>query len=188
MKRLLTGLFAAALVLYGCSSSDAPSGPTGGPVAGPEDSHCSLPDGGVRSQVVTLASCHLPLDAGTAVYGTTNFNAEANDDDCKYHVAFTVSPVQENLNVTFTVTAATLADGLPATGAGTLAEVFLNDTHPAPNSGQATTEESGGIYQIGPILFDSPGQWTVRFHLHEECQDASDDSPHGHAAFYVSVP
>jgi hypothetical protein len=28
----------------------------------------------------------------------------------------------------------------------------------------------------------------VRFHLHENCSDVPEDSPHGHAAFYVSVP
>ena len=96
--------------------------------------------------------------------------------------------MRRNQNVTFTVTAVTKVDGLPATGANILAEVFLNDTHPAPNSGQATSEMPGGVYDIGPIVFDAMGQWTVRFHLHEDCQDATDDSPHGHAAFYIEVP
>jgi hypothetical protein len=188
MKTLVISAFTVALILFGCSSSDGPSGATGGPVPGAQDSHCSLPDGGLMAQVVDLSTCHLDADAGAPVYGPTNFNSSANDDDCKYHVSFTATPIQENLNVTFTVLAAYLTDNTPATGASTLAEVYLNDTHPAPNSGQATTEPSPGIYQIGPIVFDSPGQWTVRFHLHEECQDATDDSPHGHAAFFIAVP
>jgi hypothetical protein len=187
MKTKLIGTLAAVLTLLGCSSSGV-TGPTGGPVSGAQDTHCDLPDGGIRAQVVNLASCHLNADAGAPDYGPANFNSEANDDDCKYHLSFTVTPVQEKLNTTFTVTAKTLADGLPATGADIIAEVFLNDVHPAPNSNTQTTEEAGGVYQIGPIVFDSAGQWTVRFHLHEDCQDATDDSPHGHAAFFISVP
>ncbi len=188
MRVLLLGVCAAALAFLACSSSPTLTGPTGGPVSGPEDMHCSLPDGGIRSQVVNLASCHLNADAGAPDYGPTVFNSESNDDDCKYHVSFTQTPVRENTNVTFTVTATTLADGQPATGTNMIAEVFLNNTHPAPNSNQATTEQAGGVYAIGPILFDASGQWTVRFHLHEECQDATDDSPHGHVAFFIAVP
>ena len=38
------------------------------------------------------------------------------------------------------------------------AEVFLSDSHPAPNSGAKTTEQSGtGIYAVGPIRFDASG-------------------------------
>jgi hypothetical protein len=40
----------------------------------------------------------------------------------------------------------------------------------------------------GPVIFDAPGDWTLRFHLHEECDDTLDDSPHGHAAFHITVP
>jgi hypothetical protein len=174
------------LVVAACGSDEG--GPTGGPVTGPADTHCSLPDGGVAAQVVDLATCHASVDAGEPDYGPTLHNAEANDDDCKYHVKFTTTPVRRNENVTFTVTATTLADGQPAAGANIGAEVFLNDTHPAPNSGQGTTEKAGGIYDVGPIKFDAAGQWTVRFHLHEDCQDSTEDSPHGHVAFYIAVP
>lgn len=191
MKMAVTGASAAlaAALFLGCSSSSSPdAGPEGGPVVGAQDTHCNLPDGGIRSQVVDVSTCHLNADAGAPVYGPTQYNSEGNDDDCKYHVSFTQTPVRENTNVTFTVTAAYLATGQPATGSLVIAEVFLNDTHPAPNSGQATTEQSGGVYQVGPIVFDEPGTWTVRFHLHEECQDATDDSPHGHIAFFIDVP
>jgi hypothetical protein len=175
------------LVVAAACSNDA-GGPTGGPVSGAADTHCSLPDGGVTAQVVDLATCHASVDAGQPDYGPTLYNAEANDDDCKYHVKFTATPIRQNENVTFTVTATTLADGQPAAGANIDAEVFLNDTHPAPNSGQATTEKAGGVYDVGPIKFDAAGQWTVRFHLHEDCQDSTEDSPHGHVAFYIAVP
>jgi hypothetical protein len=181
------GALATGVAMLSCSSSD--SGPTGGPVSGPADTHCDLPDGGLQAQVTHLSTCNLPVqDAGPTVYGVTNYNSAANDDDCKYHVAFTATPVREKANVTFTVTATTLVDGQAATGANVIAEVYLNDTHPAPNSGQATMEAPGGVYTVGPIVFDSPGQWTVRFHLHSDCQDQTADSPHGHAAFFISVP
>lgn len=189
MKTLALAALAVAFVVFGCSSSNSMTGPVGGPVSGLADTHCDLPDGGVFAQVTHLSVCNLPVqDAGPTDYGATMYNSSANDDDCKYHVAFTASPVQKNLNVTFTVTATTLIDGLPATGADVLTETFLNDTHPAPNSGTATTESPPGTYSIGPVIFDESGQWTVRFHLHENCQDQTADSPHGHAAFFISVP
>ena len=49
------------------------------------------------------------------------------------------------------------------------------------------TETSPGTYTYGPIRFDASGKWTVRFHLYEDCVDG-DTSPHGHAAFFVTVP
>jgi hypothetical protein len=179
----------ALLAGAGCSSSSTPTGPVGGAVSGPQDTHCSLPDGGVMAQVVDLSTCHEAVaDAGAPDYGDTQYNSVSNDDDCKYNVGFTNTPVYRNYNVTFTVTASTLTDGKPATGEAISAEVFLSSSHPAPNSGQETTEVGGGKYTVGPIQFDAAGQWTVRFHLHEECQDATPDSPHGHVAFYIAVP
>ena len=175
------------LVAVGCGSSSG-GGPAGGPVSGALDTHCSEGDGGVRAQVVDLGTCHANVPPGNPVYGPTQYNSEGNDDECKYHVKFTVTPVRQNENVTFTVTATTLADGQPAAGASVNPEVFLNDTHPAPNSGEATSEKPGGVYDVGPIRFDAAGRWTVRFHLHEDCQDSTADSPHGHIAFYIDVP
>jgi hypothetical protein len=162
----------------------------GGPVAGAADTHCSLPDGGSRAQPTSQASCALAAgaDAGTTDYGAPMYNSEADDDDCKYHLKFTATPVYENTDVNFTVTATTKSDGLPATGANLDAEVYLDSTHPAPNSGQHTTESPPGTYKIGPVRFDKAGQWTVRFHLFEQCLDSVPDSPHGHAAFFIDVP
>ena len=49
------------------------------------------------------------------------------------------------------------------------------------------TSASSGVYS-GAVAFDAPGEWTVRFHIQEQCDDICDDSPHGHAAFHLTVP
>ena len=69
-----------------CGSSSS-GGPTGGPVSGALDKHCSLPDGGVIAQVTDLSTCHLSADAGTTDYGPTLYNSSGDDDDCKYHLS-----------------------------------------------------------------------------------------------------
>jgi len=182
MKRAAALPAIVVAAVAGCSAG-GPQGPAGGPVAGQLDAHC-----GTQVQVTHQASCQtsgspVPIDAGP-----TMFNAEADDDDCKYHLKFTASPVYQNSDVTFIVTATTKADGAVATGANVDLEVFLDNTHPAPNSGQRTTETSPGTYRVGPVRFDKMGQWTVRFHLFEQCLDSVPDSPHGHAAFFIDVP
>lgn len=203
-RLVIAGLTSGLLVLAACSSSSGgggtgasgTGGTGGGPVSGTADAHCS----GVASQATSQADCHLTSDAGAddgggSDYGDTMYNAEGDDDDCKYHVKWSSTPIGENRDVTFTVTATTKTDGMPAgsgTGAGAdanvLAEVYLSDTHPAPNTDQVSDETSPGTYSVGPIRFDAPGRWTVRFHFYEACTDVADDSPHGHAAFYVDVP
>jgi hypothetical protein len=187
------------LLMLSCTSS----GPYGGPALGPVDNHCYLlPDGGfpggplspqsVDPNVATGA-CVQSGDAGTGPeYGPTNYNSEANDDDCKYQVGWWSTPIQQG-KVTFYVsnifTTTGLPMDLPNAAANTIAEVYLNDTHPSPNANlQVTTEIDAGVYMIAPVEFDESGQWTVRFHFNEECLDIADDSPHGHAAFYVNVP
>ena len=79
-------------------------------------------------------------------YGDTMFNAEGDDDDCKYHVKWTSTPVRENTerDVHGDADEARRQDAA-ATGAGVRAEVFLNDTHPAAPPPQAT-EAAGGKY------------------------------------------
>lgn len=181
--RIARALLMAGSIGAAAACSDN-AGPAGGPVSGPADTHC-----GSQSQQVVLSTCNITVpDAGQPDYGPTRYNSEADDDDCKYHVKYTVTPVRQNENVTFTVTANYKFDGTPATGVPIDAEVYLNVTHPAPNSGQATTEKGGGVYDVGPIKFDAAGQWTVRFHFHHDCQDTTEDSPHGHVAFFISVP
>ena len=176
------------LTLTACGNSTG--GGTGGPVTGPADAHCN----GKPAQPTSQASCHLTSDAGAdmADYGDTLDNSEGDDDDCKYHVKWTASAVAENEDVTFTVVVTNKTDGSPVVGAApagfSMAEVFLNDTHPAPNTDQKAPESPPGTYAVGPIQFDAAGKWTVRFHLFEDCTDLAEDSPHGHAAFYVQVP
>jgi hypothetical protein len=192
---VLLALPFAALIDIGCSSGD---GPTGGPVTGALDTHCRNPDNSVNATVVgecmtgaapADAAAPEPDDGGapTSDYGETLFNAEGDDDDCKYHVTWTSTAVRKNTDVNFDVTLTKLADMTAATGAGVRAEIFLTDTHPA-NPPPVATESAGGKYALGPIKFDTAGKWTVRFHFYENCNDAPEDSPHGHAAFYVNVP
>ena len=61
-------------------------------------------------------------------------------------------------------------------------------THGVPAPSAPSPEIAPGVYKVGPIVFDAPGIWTERFHLFEECSDDPDDSPHGHAAFFINVP
>ena len=196
---LLLAIPCAALAPIGCSSDNNGSGPTGGPVMGALDTHCKGGDGGVMATVVgecltgsepTDAAAAEPAPDGgapTSDYGETLFNAEGDDDDCKYHVKWTATAIRAHGNVSFDVTLTKLADMTPATGAGVRAEIFLTDTHPAAPP-PAATESAGGKYAVGPINFDAAGDWTVRFHFYENCNDAPEDSPHGHAAFFVHVP
>jgi hypothetical protein len=178
----------------------------GSATSGPADTHCAAADGGAaRAQATSAASCHPDAggDDGGAndegcPYGDTMFGQEADDDDCKYHVAWTASPICEGAGgVAFKVVATNKTDNTPLTGAGTSAEVFTSSpadagcdnvsTHPGPNSGVTLTEGPPGTY-TGRVAFDAPGAWTVRFHFHAECEDLLPDSPHGHAAFHVTVP
>ena len=209
----------ATLVGLGCSSSSTSASPDGGLgfVAGPQDDHCSVPV--PMTQVVNPASCNPPPtspDAGAAdddggaddgpaapEFGDTMYNAEGDDDDCKYHVKASVTPgVTEGAKLTFTAEVTKLAPpGGPATGAivnsqgdGIAIEGFLNDnnSHVLPNTTPMTfpteTPAGSGIYKISPVVFDASGRWVVRFHFFATCDDGLDDSPHGHAAFYFDVP
>ena len=129
-------------------------------------------------------------DGGAPVsdYGPTMYNNSGSDDDCKYNVNWESTPVKENVGVTFYMNAIRRADEQPAEGANVVLEVYLNSSHPTPSTNIPNKELSGGNYIVGPVIFDAPGMWTVRFHLYEMCSDDPEDSPHGHAAFYVNVP
>jgi hypothetical protein len=211
MSRLaMASALSACLFVVSCTSN----GPYGGPIPGPIDNHCYvLPDGGSPGAPLSAQNVDTTLnDAGTALvgactltspdggtsgggpqYGATMYNSSSNDDDCKYQIGWWSTPIQQNSKVTFWVSNVFTQDGTPMAlinaPQNTIAEVFLNDHHPAPNaSAQVTTAVDAGIYMITPVTFDQPGQWTVRFHFNEECNDVSSNSPHGHAAFYVNVP
>ena len=183
--RLRTALVAALLVAPACTSKTSTDGPAGGPVPGAADSHC-----GTKVVTVDPAQCNAPVaaDAGVEDFGAPLFGSEGDDDDCKYHVKWTGAP-RLNADTTFTVAVTHKADGKPLTGEAdnVYIEAYLTDTHPAANAGAAAKEGPPGTYTIDQVRFDASGQWTVRFHVAAECHD-TEQSPHGHAAFYVSVP
>jgi hypothetical protein len=121
-----------------------------------------------------------------AEYGPTMNNQEGDDDDCKYHMAWTATPICENTDITFSLVLTDKSANKPSTGAKPYIEAFLDETHGAPKLG-TSTETSAGNYTIGPVAFDAPGRWTVRFHVFGDCEDG-ETSPHSHGAFYVDVP
>ncbi len=186
----------------------------GEPTPGAADAHCK----GVPTQVVNPASCGVNdagLSGGGTVgdagddagaddecdYGATMFGNEGDDDDCKYHVVWSSTQICEGTpGVTFTATITNKTDGSPVSGVpdGLIMEVFQPtdpnascddmSTHPSPEADNLIESPSGSGTYKGRVVFDASGQWTVRFHIHEECSDVLDDSPHGHAAFRVTVP
>jgi hypothetical protein len=176
------------------SDSAGTSTSTAAAVIGAQDSHCT----GKPTITTSQAACTATPDTGdagegdagvgpTSDVGETMFNSEGDDDDCKYHVKWQATAVPVNSDVTFAVTTTKKADNSPLTGAEPEVEVFLDEAHPAPNSAAKTVETSPGNYTIGPVRFDAAGKWTVRFHFFDKCND-SEESPHGHAAFFVKVP
>ncbi len=190
----------------------------GGPTAGQPDTHCTMEgnDAGTPPQTVNPASCCVGADAGTGddggpqpcPYGSTMWGTKGDDDDCKYQVSWTSSPICEGspgsqfvLTAFYQTEFTDAGTPLPLTGANVMTEVFTTtpgdasaptycddeSTHPGPTSGNHMVEGPPGTYTAN-IAFDQPGQWTVRFHFNEECADVADDSPHGHAAFFITVP
>jgi len=183
-------LAAAALAACG-GDGGASCDPAGGPVSGAGDSHCTA------AATTSPAACHPdipdagPTDPDAGVdegYGDTMFGTEGDSDDCKYHISWTSTTICENGDITFTVTATNKTDDSALTGASPYIEAYLSDVHPAPNTDSTSSEKSGGVYEIGPMRFDAPGQWTVRFHFRADCEDADEESPHDHGAFFVDVP
>lgn len=179
-----------------CSVADAGSTPPAEAGAGDAGSGDAGSGGEDAGPMPTPGPCD---ENGTdGEYGSTMYGTEGDDDDCKYHVTYTASPICENNGTYFVVKASYLAKaGSPVTGASTFAELcFEGDaTHVTPgidarppNGKQQVVEGPPGTYTIGPVQFDESGQWTVRFHFNEFCCDVAADSPHGHAAFHITVP
>jgi hypothetical protein len=197
--RFLRGVAAgASLALLagfaGCSSddktSDAPATCTdgGGPAMGEADTHCG--DTAQHIGMCVTDATGSDQAAQDEPY-KVSFGSEADDDDCKYHVSFTNSCVTLNQPVTFTLKLTRKEDGAPATGAvPDSPEVFFADdtNHVTPSNDFKAPEGPPGTYEISPIVFDRSGRWVVRFHFFETCSDVPEDSPHGHAAFYIDVP
>ncbi|CAN5924445.1 hypothetical protein BH11MYX4_BH11MYX4_39720 [soil metagenome] len=216
MNRTTLGLAAVLLlttsaVVLACSSSTSNSSSSSGSsgeqstaaaVAGAADTHCA----GKPVVVADPAACHpaetdaghdhdADVDAGdhdaggegASEYGATLYGSEGEDDECKYHVTWTSSPVTKDADVTLAIVATNRKDSSPVAAATPYAEIFLNDTTPGPNTPVKTTETSPGKYTIGPVRFSASGKWTVRFHFSADCADG-ETSPHGHVAFFVNVP
>ncbi|MEI9949383.1 MAG: hypothetical protein WDO74_10470 [Pseudomonadota bacterium] len=131
-------------------------------------------------------------------YGDTLPNSEGDDDDCKYHVSWTSTPIRGTRNVTFTVTTKDLATDQPLESLAGDQKLPLSRVEvyqpceptrlgPVQNSQAEFEETAPGVYQAGPVRFDQPGRWVVRFHFYEQCNDG-EGSPHGHVAFFVDVP
>jgi hypothetical protein len=165
----------------------------GGPATDPPDDHCGADSSIVIQETGACVS-------GTADAGMTMADAgpgealpgpwggtSSADDDCKYDVSYTVTPVCENNDVTFTVTLKSRTDHKAVTGASPSLEV-LDPTGIPAAEGTQTVTETAGVYKITPIHFNKKGKWTVRFHFFETCSDTPEDSPHGHAAFFITVP
>jgi len=188
LSRLLLALPLSvfSVLAVGCGSSS--DGPAGGPASGPLDDHCA----GIPVVVVNPASCTAtPPAGGDEEEPAVLYNAEGDDDDCKYHVALSSTPVRLNQNVTFTVTVTALdpaTPNAPVTGADPSIVGTLGNLHTLPNTNPVThATATPGTYTIGPVRFDRSGQWITRFHFFEDCADLP-DSPHGHVAFYLDVP
>lgn len=183
----------ALMVAVGCGGSHgdrADLGEVGGFVAGATDTHCSGDGGSAIAKSTSPRGCTFRPDGGgdaLSAYGATLMNSEGSDDQCKYRVRVTASPIVRHAPVTFTLAVTRAVDGQAATAAGALAEVFLSDSH-AGQSGDPGVEGPPGTYAIDNVQFDRAGTWTVRFHLYEACLDYAADSPHGHVAFLVRVP
>jgi hypothetical protein len=190
-----TGLDAASCNNPGSASQGMP------------DTHCLGSDGGVMVTQVMPAVCDAAVGddggGGGCPYGDTMDGLAGDDDDCKYHVTWSSTAIcKGSAPVIFTVKATYLGTNMPLTAAATAAEVFTTtpldaggdagycdnqSNHPDPrNHTGAMTEGPPGTY-TGPVYFDQAGQWTVRFHFNESCNDVP-ASPHGHAAFHVTVP
>jgi hypothetical protein len=155
-------LFPLSVLGLACSSSSSTAVVDGGAgiVMGDADNHCM----GVAPIMTSQASCHVGADASApgddggasddAGAGgddfTVYYGSVADDDDCKYHVSFTTTPVLVDTAVTFNVTVTKLAENVPATGADVVLESYMADNkfHIIPNNGTVTTEtpSSSGKY------------------------------------------
>jgi hypothetical protein len=201
----------------------SPGGPVPVDATHPADDHCTAGGMDIK-QATDLASCTVtaapagdaaddagddsgdaaaaasPSDGGPtgdcdpSAFGASMYGTAGSDDDCKYDVRWTSTPICEGGNgVYFTVTATKRVDGTPLTGAAPYIESVQACSHPSPNPpppAMTQAEEAPpGTYKIGPIVFDRPGGWVVRFHFYgTNCEDTVPTSPHGHAAFFVNVP
>ncbi len=193
----------------------SPPGAPGGPVLGVEDAHCAghppvavdpatchgdspeEGEGGASGDDkggVGGSDCNQTHDAE---YGDTLPNSEGDDDDCKNHVSWNSTPIRQNQDVIFTVTTKDLTTSQPLESLSdhklplSRVEVYQpcepTRLGPPQNCNAEFSETAAGVYEGGPLRFDQPGRWVVRFHFYEQCNDG-EASPHGHIAFFLDVP
>jgi hypothetical protein len=195
--RLLASVFLIAAVAgAGCSGDEGEPiecVATGSEATGISDAHCRDEAGG--DIVQPIGAC-----ATSAIASEDHEHEEeqlnvfegraAYDDECKYEVSFTNTCITLNQPVTFSVSLKRRMNGTFASGAApSNPEVYMEaDGHLSPSNNITAPERSSGVYDIGPIVFDRPGRWVVRFHFFEMCSDLLEDSPHGHVGFYIEVP
>lgn len=187
---LLLGLATAGAA---CSDDEEPCVSGGGPVSGPADTHCT--DSAGMPIVQSIGACVSAASAADLQAGDEPeefgvfYGSQASDDGCKYDVSFTHSCIAVDRPVTFDVTLLEKSDGSAASGARpSTVEAYMEDGHISPSNSFRGPESPAGTYAIGPVVFDRPGRWVVRFHFFETCSDIPADSPHGHTAFYIDVP
>jgi hypothetical protein len=195
------GALSLAAALASACSDDDPSGGQcvggDGAVAGEAANHCIDESGMQRREPIGACVTSPPVgDAPIDVEEEEEDHPiltgrEADDDNCKYHVRFENTCVAVNQPVTFTLSLTRLIDSAPGTGTvPSNPEIFMeNDRgHISPSNDITATEGPAGTYEIGPVVFDAPGRWVVRFHYFDNCSELQADSPHSHVAFYIDVP
>lgn len=202
------GVLALAGALVVACSDDDPTGAEciggDGAVAGEPASHC-IDDAGMQiSEAIgecATGSLEPSVDGAEPIEDEEHEHEEeeehailtgreADDDECKYHVRFENTCVAVNQPVTFTLSLTRLFDNAPGTGTvPSNPEIYMeSDGHISPSNGITATERAPGTYEIGPVIFDAPGRWVVRFHYFDNCTELPADSPHSHVAFYIDVP
>jgi len=141
--------------------------------------------------------CNFAHDVG---YGDPNFNDSGDDDECKYHMTWSATPIAKNQPFTITVNATNLLTGEPldtiaAQVAGKPAlsriepSIPCQPSHLAPTAAyEAAVKQIGpGQFTVGPFSLDESGRWVIRYHFYEECLDST-TTPHAHVSFFVDVP
>jgi hypothetical protein len=159
------------------------------------------PDAAVDAGTGAADADAAAADATACAYGATMTGQAGDDDDCKYHLAWSTTGdiCESTTGATFSVTITNKSDGSPAANipGGLLVETFVSladggcddqSKHAGSNTGTVLTESppGSGVY-VGAIAFDTAGLWTLRFHIREDCTSGRPDSPHGTAAFHLTV-
>ncbi len=183
-----------------CTSTAGASsfaGANGAPTAGSGGTGQEAAANGGASAGTGGVDCNLAHDSG---YGDTLFDSAGDDDDCKYHMTWTSTPVAKGKPFTLTVSATSLATGAPLEhiaaqepGKPALSRIepFMpcEPSHLAPTADYdaPVTQIGPGTFTVGPVVFDESGRWVIRYHFYEECFN-NVTTPHAHIAFFVNVP